>query len=168
MLSIGLEDALLLVVMWLVCGGVSMWVFMRPAIMRFAGEAVIKKILTPDDSTKAAISALLAQMIASEIVTGKTIRDGNGKEIPESIPFVRYLGREVWNYVALMTKAARGGKTTQVANDLGIALPGEMFGPKKGQTTSDFILEQMTIRLGPKLEELIGAKLNDMVNKGTM
>lgn len=163
MLTISLDDVLLLAALWLVCGLVSALVFIRFAVLRYAGKAVVNALMSPDDDVRAAISALMGIILTSQVATGKKITDSDGHERDEALPFVRYIGREVSNYLGQLRKASNGGKTTQVADELGGLLP---MGPRKGQSTSEFLLEQAMVRMGPKLEEIITKKVQDAVTGG--
>jgi len=132
--------------------------------MRYAGMAVINKIVNPDEDTQEAINSLIGMIAKSEIQTDKVITDPEtGKTRPERIPFVIYVGREIWQYLGMLRKASTGGKTKSVADEFGMSI-----GPRKGQSTAEYLTEQLVTRMGPKLDEIIGTKLDEIVNKRGM
>ena len=164
MLSFSVEDVLLLVVVWLACNAVYSLLFTRFVVMRYAGMAVINKIVNPDEDTQEAINSLIGMIAKSEIQTDKVITDPEtGKTRPERIPFVIYVGREIWQYLGMLRKASTGGKTKSVADEFGMSI-----GPRKGQSTAEYLTEQLVTRMGPKLDEIIGTKLDEIVNKRGM
>lgn len=161
MLSLTPEDMVALALLWLVCGFLSAVLFIRWAVLRWAGKAVVDALCDPTEETKAAVGSLLGLIISSEVQTGKTITV-EGKEFPESVPFLRFLGREVWQYLGQVGKASTGGMTTKALGEMGLGA----IGPRKGQSSLEFILEQSMIRLGPKLDEIVSKKVEDLVNSG--
>jgi len=163
MLSISVEDALALALLWLVCGAISMYLFMRPAVMRYAGRAVMAAIQNPDEDVRAAVLSLVSMILGANIATGCRLKNENWKEIDETLPFLRYVGRELWHYLGMMRKASTGGKSTMAGEDLD---PLGLIRPRRGQSTADFMLEQMSIRMGPKLDEIITKKMEQLLNNG--
>lgn len=162
MLNLSVEDVLLLVVLWLVCGLFSAAVFIRWSVLRWAGKAMINALMKPTDETRAAVGSLLGLILSSEVQTGKMILEGK-KEVPETIPFLLYLGREIWKYLGTMGKASNGGMTSKALNDLGLPA----LGPRKGQSSLEFLLEQTLFRMGPKLDEIVTKKIeNALGNQG--
>ena len=156
-----LADMLTIVVLCLLCELVAAVVFVKWVVMRYAGAAVIRRIKDPDEETREAIGALIGQILQSEIRTGRMLKDANDREYPESIPFVRYVGREIWNYLGQLRKASSGGKSTAIGAELD---PMGMMGPRKGQSTTEYLMEQGITRLWPKIEESIGKKIEEKLN----
>jgi len=140
-----------------------MYLFMRPAVMRYAGRAVMMAIINPDEDVRTAVKALLTMILSSSVATGRTLKDANGKDVAEELPFVRFVGREIWHYLGMLRKASTGGKSTIAGEDLD---PLAMIRPRRGQSTADFMLEQMSIRMGPKLDEIITSKVEQILNSG--
>lgn len=163
MLSLGVEDIAVLAVVWLICGFVSAIVFIRWAVLRWAGKAVVNALVEPTEDTRLAINALLTEILHAEIKTGRTVKDEDGKERPEVLSFVRFVGREIWHYLGMLRKSSTGGKTTQAMAEMD---PLGMAMPRRGQSTTEFIGEQMMMRLAPRLDEIITKKIEEVINSG--
>jgi hypothetical protein len=161
MLSFSLEDIILLVGLWLICGFVSAALFMRFITMRYAGRAVIDALLDPDEDTKAALMSMMAMILEMRFRTGKKYVDDDGKEQDETVSFVHYVGQEAWRIISLKMRAAKGGSVTQFAqSDEGQMLMG-FAGPRKGQTTGEYLMEQAMSRAMPLLEK----KVEELLSK---
>lgn len=151
MLTFQLEDLLLIVLVWLVCGMVSALLFVRFIVMRYAGKAVINAITNPDAETKGAVAALLNMILTVPIKTGKKVKDGDGREIDEVLPFSRFMMREMANFMLAKFKASMGGHATDagdnvdeiVNSDMKLKLFSKMRPKKKNQSRVDWLLEMV-------------------------
>jgi|WetSurMetagenome_2_1015567.scaffolds.fasta_scaffold126006_2 hypothetical protein len=155
-----LLDMVTIVVLCLLCELVAALVFVKFIVMKYAGKAVIERLIDPDEDTRQAVGSLLSIVLAAEIKTGKTITDDEGRERAETVPFIRYVGREIWTYLGTLRKASNGGTNTAIAQQIGLP-----SGPRKGQSTMEYLFEQMIMRAGPQIDELISKKVNEITNK---
>jgi hypothetical protein len=104
--------------------------------------------------------------IVTPIETGKTLTDDDGKEMKETLPLFKYVGRELSNALLYKLKAARGGSMSAAGKDAMDGLDGPSLlgslGPRKNQTSMEWIMEQAAPRLMPiiekKVAELLEAK----------
>lgn len=149
MLTFQLEDLLVIVLVWLVCGMVSALLFVRFIVMRYAGKAVIKAITHPDEETRGAVAALLNMIMSVPIKTGKKVKDGDGRDVDEVLPFSRFMMREMSNFMLAKFKASIGGTASDagdgvdeiVNGDMKMKLLSKMRPRRKNQSRLDWLLE---------------------------
>lgn len=136
---------------------------------RFAGkrskEALVD-FVNEDPAAQAMIAKIVAYAIITPVETGKILEDEDGKKQKESLPLFKYVGRELSNALLFKLKAARGGSMSAAGKDAMDGLDGpsllSTLGPRKGQTSMEWIMEQAAPRLMPiiekKVAELLEAK----------
>jgi hypothetical protein len=136
---------------------------------RFAGkrskEALVD-FVENDPEAQHMIAKIVAMAIITPVETGKMVEDEDGKEHKETLPLFKYVGRELSNALLYKLKAARGGSMSAAGKDAMDGLDGPSLlgslGPRKGQTSMEWIMEQAAPRLMPiiekKVAELLEAK----------
>lgn len=152
MLTLQVEDLLVIVLVWLLCGFVSAIMFVRFIVLRYAGKAVISAITNPDEETKGAVAALLNMIMTVPIKTGRKIKDEEGHEREEVLPFSKFMLREISNYILSKFKASIGGSKTAMGEEIEGAIDGDMrlkmlstFKPKRrNQSRLDWLIEVVT------------------------
>jgi hypothetical protein len=136
----------------------------------FAGKrskkALVDWLMSGDQEQAEAVAKIIGLAIVTPIRTGKKVKDEENKEYDELLPLFKYLGRELSNSLLWKLKAARGGTMAQTGKDAmeqfdGPSLLASM-GPRKGQTSAEWILEQFAPRIMPivekKVQEILEAK----------
>jgi len=136
-------------------------------------KAIINALKDPDEDVKQAMAALVVVMLPAllnaKLRTGKTLKDDDGNDYEEEVTLFTFAGRELSRHLLLKLKAARGGATAQAGAKLEEAmesdpslasLVGGFTGPRKGQTTQEFLFEQLMTRLMPQIEKKVAEKLN--------
>ena len=130
---------------------------------RRSKKALQSWLMSGDEEMQAMVAKIITLAIVTPVRTGKTVTDEDGKEQPEEIPLFRFMGRELSNVVLLKLKSARGGTKTQAGNaisdDIDAASFLGSFGPRKGQTTMEWAMEQAIPRLMPMIEKKIAEAL---------
>lgn len=131
-------------------------------------KAIVRALKDPDEETMQAVANLVPMILEAQIKTGRKLKDEEGHEHEEVLPFLSFAGRELSNALLYKIKAMRGGLKAQGGAELTEAmgldpsLLGSVLGPRKGQTTADWALEQAIPRVMPmvekKLEELLTKK----------
>ena len=152
------------------CGSLILWVTIgRRMMLKYAGESVINAFKEPSDDLKLAINALMTEIWiwlneASIEVPGPPKEDGSETKVHIS-PLQNVLGAMIDDVVNRMSRKLFGqaGGRTKEANEamrsMGIPLP------RKGQTTQEFLMEQLANRVMPKIEEVVNSKLEN-IGKG--
>ena len=139
-------------------------------MLKYAGESVINAFREPSEDLKTAINSLMTQIWiwlndASIEVPGPPKEDGSITKVHIS-PLQNVLGAMIDDVVNRMSRKLFGqaGGRTKEANEamrsMGIPLP------RKGQTTQEFLMEQLAQRVMPKIEEVVNSKLENM-SKGS-
>jgi hypothetical protein len=133
-------------------------------------KAIMGALEDPDDEVKQALANLVAETIplvlGAQIPTGKMKADEDGKEHPETVDLITYAGRIIGNQILYKVKASRGGQIAQAGMDmtseggLDTSLLGTL-GPRKGQSTVEWAMEQAVPRMMPMLEK----KLDELLSK---
>lgn len=171
--GLDLTTAIFLIVLWLLSTVVS-WMFIIPYFFkRYVKNTIVEMLSSPDEVTKQAIAALSIQILFSPIKTGKKVKDEDGKEHDEVLPLYRFMGRELSNYFMMKLKGMRGGTINQAGADLVEADPtlsalvSGGFGPRKGQTSMEWVMEQAMMRLMPVIEKKMGEVLNKTGNNAS-
>lgn len=170
--GLSIETAMFLLILWLASTVVA-WVFIIPYFFRrYVKQTIVRMLADQDDETRGAIAALAAALLPvllnCRLKTGKTLKDEDGKEYDEEVTLFTFAGRELSRHLLMKMKAARGGMTTQAGAKLEEALEADPslaslvggFGPRKGQTTQEYLMEQLMSRLMPSIEKKITEKLN--------
>lgn len=131
----------------------------------FAGrrskKALVEWLMSGDEEQQKAIGQIIALSIVTPIKTGRKVKDEDGKDHDEVLPLFKFLGRELSNSFLYKIKASRGGQMggagKDLSDDLGMSpsLLGS-FGPRKGQTSAEWAMEQMLPRIMPMLEKKVG------------
>lgn len=161
MLTLQVEDVLLLVLAWLVCGLVSAVIFMRFVTMRYAGQAVIASLKDPTEDVRQAVGALMTMILETQVKTGRKLQGEDGKEIEEQISMIQYMAGEVWRIIQLKIRAKKGGEVSQLAQSPEGQLLMGFGGPRKGQTTGEYMIEQLGQRLMPQIEQMVSKAVNN-------
>ena len=165
-------------------GSLLLWVLVgRKIITKYGADAWIARLKQPDDDMKAAIDSLVSGIfiekmmvmawnwfLTAEIPTGKTAEDENGIQKPITTTPYQSLIDATSRAILLKFKSMRGGLTTQgnaqLAESLGDgAAPflASLAGPRKGQSTDEWVLEQAMMKalepngiLTKKINSLVG------------
>ena len=165
-------------------GSLLLWVLVgRKIITKYGADAWISRLKQPDEDMKAAIDSLVSGIfnekmmvmawnwfLTAEIPTGKTAEDENGIEHPITTTPYQSLIDATSRAIILKFKSRRGGLTTQgnaqLVEQLGDgAAPflASLAGPRKGQTTAEWVIEQALMKaLEPN--GILGKKLNSLAN----
>jgi len=164
MLTLSVEDIVVFAALWLVCGLVSAMVFIRFAVLHWGGKAVIDKLMTPDDETKAAVASLVTMLLATPVATGKKVTDEDGKEHPEVKPLFVFMGHELFRQFELYMRAKVGGNKSgleraanadpEMAELMGGSLLGGIRKRRKGESLTEYLLE--TLATSPQGQKLMG------------
>jgi len=170
-------------------GSLLMWVLIgRKIITKYGADAWIARLKEPDPEMQAAIDALVSQILneklmtsawnwflTAEIPTGKseTAEDGTTKPIMTT-PYQNLI-QATTTAIFLKLKAMRGGLQTQGNAALAGALGGEdapllaSLGPRKGQSTAEWVVEQAAMKAlapGGVLDRKIKALVGDVSSSG--
>lgn len=140
------------------CGSLVLWVTIgRRMMLKYAGQSVINALKDPSEDTIEAVNGLFSVFWESanrpQIEVGK---DDNGNRIliTPIQAVVAAAGDAVMHRLrGLQGSIARGAQSVEAAA-LGIALP------RKGQSTGEFLLEQLIQKLMPQIEQKITEGLN--------
>jgi hypothetical protein len=133
---------------------------------RFAGkrskEALVD-FVNDDPEAQHMIARIVAMAIVTPVETGKKVTDEDGKEHEETLPLFKYVGRELSNALLYKLKAARGGSLSAAGKEAmdtvdSSGLLGSL-GPRKGQSTQEWLMEQLMMRAMPAIEK----KVNQMI-----
>ena len=155
--------------LWMVVSTYLIWRFIVPHFFGpYVRQTITEMLSEPDEETQKAIQSLVGMILSTPINTGRKIKDEDGKEHPEIVPLTTYLGREMSHYMMMKIKGMRGGLSTQAgaalesmaANDPNIASLLGVGGPRKGQSTQEYLMEQLVMRLMPEIEKRVAKKLN--------
>lgn len=165
-------------------GSLLLWVLVgRKIITKYGADAWIARLKDPDDDMKAAIDSLVSGIfnekmmvmawnwfLTAEIPTGKNQIGEDGLEKPITTTPYQSLISATSTAILLKFKSMRGGLTTQgnaqLAESLGDgAAPffASLAGPRKGQSTAEWVVEQALIKaLEPN--GILSKKLNNLTN----
>lgn len=134
---------------------------------RRSKAALLEALCSPDQEVREAIASIIGMAIVTNVKTGKRLSDAeSGKEYDEELPLFKYVGRELSNSLIYKLKASRGGSK----NAAGQVIADEMespglfgsLGPRKGQSTVDWAMEQAVPKIMPMLEK----KMAEMIERG--
>ena len=138
-------------------GSLVLWVLVgRKMITKYGADAWIARLSDPDPAMERAIDALVARIfnekmmiaawnwfLTAEIPSGKTetLEDGSSQPIMTT-PYrslIDATGKAIYSKFA----SARGGLTTQGNAELAAEAPFlAQLGPRKGQSTGEWVVEQ--------------------------
>ena len=165
MLTLSIEDIVLFAALWLAFGLISALVFIRFAVLHWGGQAVINKLMNPDDETKAAIASLVGMLLSTPIETGKVIIDPeSGKESKEVKPLFVFMGQQLVRQFELYLRAKSGGnksgmeKAAGADPELAAMMQGNLLGGLRKRRKDEGIVEYLleTIATSPQGQEMIG------------
>jgi len=163
-------------------GSLLLWVLVgRSIITKYGADAWIARLKDPDPDMQKAIDALVGNVfneqvmirawnwfLTAQLPTGKTETDETGTERPITTTPYQNLIDATSRAILLKFKSMRGGLATQgnaaLASELGDAAPFlATLGPRKGQSTAEWVLEQAMMKalqpggmLDKKLKALTG------------
>jgi len=163
-------------------GSLLLWVLVgRSIITKYGADAWIARLKEPDEEMQKAIDSLMGNIfnekmmvsawnwfLTAQIPTGKTEVDESGTERPQTTTPYQSLIDATSRAIILKFKSMRGGLTTQgnaaVAAEMGDIAPMlASLGPRKGQSTAEWVLEQAMMKalqpggmLDKKLKALTG------------
>ena len=112
--SMELVDLLVIGVFWLLSllvGTVIVWKYVVPL---FLPDIIVNMLLDPKPRTILAIQKLGILILTTNILTGKKIKNDNGKEIDEELPLLNYAGREIVGTILHKMHSAKGGAKNQI------------------------------------------------------
>lgn len=140
------------------CGSLVLWITIgRRMMMKYAGKSVINAILDPNEDTKRAIEALFSHLWrslnAQTMKKETTDKEGNKIEIKVS-PLeliIEQIGVMLWTRMRGSWGAVKA-EQGRVEQGLIQAMGGIPM-PRKGQTTQDYVLEQIAARMMPVIEQ---------------
>jgi len=102
-------DMVFVALIWILSIFVStvlMWTLVIPKFLR---NIILDMISTPTEKTVRAVQSLVIMLITTKMDTGKKVKDEDGKEHPEIIPLMNYMGREMFATFQHRMAAAKGG-----------------------------------------------------------
>ena len=153
------------------CGSLFLWVTIgRKMMLKYAGKSVINAFSEPSPELKQAIGKLMNEIwgwLRTPSIDFKT-KDKEGEEIEVTISpmqnilnvMIEQIASKVLNQLrGFSGAAAREGRQVEAAL-MGIPLP------RKGQTTQDFILEQLANRMMPVIEQRLSKVLDNTQSGG--
>ena len=162
-------------------GSLLLWVFVgRRIVAKYGADAWIARLKDPDEDMTAAIDALVSRVfdekmmamawnwfLTAQIATGKeeTLDDGTTRPITTT-PYQSLIAATT-QAIFLKFKSMRGGLQTQGQAALADALGPDAapllgaLGPRKGQSTAEWVIEQALMKaLEPN--GILGKKLNSL------
>lgn len=155
-------------------GSILIWLLLGPRVSGRGLEGFISRAGAPgrsQDMLFALFDIMLLWATTHQISTGKKCKvrqetddvDDAGNpvyedvEVEESLTPLDMLINRMSRTMLARFKSAEGG----IKSQLGAALVGK----KKNQTTLDYALEQLIARAGPRIGEVVDAKVNDALQK---
>jgi len=163
-------------------GSLLLWVLVgRKIITKHGADAWIARLTDPDDEMGAAIDALISRIfdeelmtlawnwfLTAQIPTGKEEEGEDGQKHPIMTTPCQSIIDAISRAILLKVKSMRGGLTTQGSAELLEEAPllGAL-GPRKGQSTAEWVVEQALVKAlqpGGFLER----KLKGLVDKSTL
>jgi hypothetical protein len=146
-------------------GSLLLWVLVgRRIITKYGADAWISRLKDPDADMKAAIDSLVSGIfnekmmvmawnwfLTAQIPTGKNEVTDTGEERPITTTPYQSLIDATSRAILLRFKSMRGGLATQgnaaLAAELGDIAPMiAQLGPRKGQSTAEWVLEQAMMK----------------------
>lgn len=140
------------------CGSLILWITIgRKMMLKYAGESVINALKEPTPKLKQAISGLMEEiwiwLNAPTIEAESKNEDGEAVKIKIS-PMQNTMSVLINDVSNKLLNKLRGfsGAAARDGNRVEAALMGIPL-PRKGQTTQEFILEQLANRMMPIIEQ---------------
>jgi hypothetical protein len=161
-----MDETLLLIILAVLVNGLIDCTLVAWLAGRRSKAALQKWLMSGDQEMQEMVAKIIALAIVTPIRTGKQLKDDDGKEYPEDLPLFKFVGRELSQSLIYRLKSARGGSLSahgkEAIDELdGPSLLGSL-GPRKGQTSMEWIMEQAAPRFMPiiekKVAELLEAK----------
>lgn len=148
------------------CGSLILWVTIgRKMMLKYAGESVINAFKEPTPELKLAISGLMEQVwtwlntpdldVESKNEEGEIIKSKISPLQNVLSVMIDQVSNKLLNKLRGFSGAAARDGTRIEAALMGIPLP------RKGQTTQEFILEQLANRMMPVLEQKLSKVLDN-------
>jgi hypothetical protein len=76
---------------------------------RWAYKIFIRGFTEQTPATKAAVAGLISVAMITPVATGKSVKDENGRDIPETKPLFVYMGRQLFYQFELYLRSKAGG-----------------------------------------------------------
>lgn len=154
------------------CGSLFLWVTIgRKMMLKYAGESVINAFKEPTPELNEAISGLMEQVW--DWLNRPTIevssKNEEGEEVKATIsPLQNVMGVLINEVAGKLLNKLRGfsGAAARDGNRIEAALMGIPL-PRKGQTTQEFILEQLANRMMPVIEQKLSKALDNNESQGS-
>lgn len=154
------------------CGSLLLWITIgRRMMLKYAGQSVINAFKEPSPELEEALDSLVSHIwkwlnAPSIEVQGPSTEDGTPTKTKIS-PIQNVMAvivTEVVNRIVQRIRGVQGAATrdagrmeASLATQMGIPLP------RKGQTTGEFLMEQMASRLMPVIEQKISKMVDNAV-----
>jgi len=152
------------------CGSLLLWVTIgRRMMLKYAGESVINAIISPSDDTNKALDSVFSRFwetLNRPAIDIDTTNEKGDKITIKISPLQSIMAAMIDEIVSRVWTKIRGssGAVKAEANrmEAGLAALSGFPLPRKGQSTGEFVLEQMASRLMPILEEKLSKKMTDI------
>lgn len=149
------------------CGSLLLWITIgRKMMLKYAGESVINALKEPTPELKEAISGLMEEiwlwLNTPALETEGKNEEGEAIKIKIS-PLQNVLSVLINEMANKLLNKLRGfsGAAARDGNRVEAALMGITL-PRKGQTSQEFILEQLANRMMPVIEQKFSKVLDNM------
>jgi hypothetical protein len=148
------------------CGSLVLWITIgRRMMLKYAGESVINALKEPTPELKQAISGLMEEIWIWLNTNSLEIESKNeeGEPIKTKIsPLQNVMGILISEVSTKLLNKLRGfsGAAARDGNRIESALMGIPL-PRKGQTTQEFILEQLAQKIMPVIEQRLSKAMDN-------
>jgi len=148
------------------CGSLLLWVTIgRRMMLKYAGESVINAFAEPTPELKEAISGLMVEVwgwLNSPSIEIESKNEENEVIKTKISPLQNVMGVLIDQVAAKLLNKLRGfsGAAARDGNRVEAALMGIPL-PRKGQTTQEFILEQLANRMMPVIEQKLSKAMDN-------
>lgn len=157
------------------CGSLVLWITIgRKMMLKYAGVSVARAIANPDEEMQEALDGLMLHLwtwlnTASLEVDGPLGEDDKPTKVKIS-PLQNVLGSLIDTISQKIYNRFMGAKGAAIkdANRAAAEAFGLPPGPRKGQSTGDFYVEQIIGRLMPKIDEKLNTWLENLNKQGGM
>lgn len=157
------------------CGSLFLWVTIgRKMMLKYAGQSVINAFKEPSDDLKSALDSLASHFwkylnTPAIEVDGPSTEDGTITKVKIS-PLQQVMAVLITEIVNRVMQKVRGtqGAAIRDANRIEAALASQIGIPlpRKGQTTGDFVIEQLAQRLMPVMEQKLSSLVDNIGKSG--
>ncbi len=153
------------------CGSLILWITIgRKMMLKYAGESVINALKEPTPELKQAISGLMEEIwiwLNNPILETESKNDEGEKVKIKISPLQNVMGTLIDDVSVKLLNKLRGfsGAAARDGNRVEAALMGIPL-PRKGQTSQEFILEQLANRMMPVIEQKL-SKVIDNIQSGS-